>query len=69
MCPPMARIAVLYDLANERLAGRLAHHLRAWRNDEDLTIDQIVDVLRDREVEVSRETVRRWLRDLDGAAA
>lgn len=51
----------LYLWADERLDGGLAPQLAQWRA-EGLTIDQIVDVLRDRDLVVSRETVRRWLK-------
>ena len=51
----------LYLWADERLDGGLATQLAEWRS-AGVTIDQIVDLLRDRDLIVSRETVRRWLK-------
>lgn len=55
---------MIYDWADRLLDGNLADTLREMRAD-GLTIDQVVDALRDKDVEVSRETVRRWLAKID----
>jgi hypothetical protein len=58
--------AVLREWADFKLGGQLDErlaHMKAAR----LTIDQMVDDLRDAGVIVSRESIRRWLRDLEAA--
>lgn len=63
----MARVT-WYDHANLMLDGQLDQLLKGWQHDEHLTIDQIARRLDDRGVEVSRETVRRWLLDAKQAS-
>lgn len=50
-----------YDLIDRILDGKLAETLAAYRA-EGLTLDRTVQALReDHDVDVSRETLRRWL--------
>jgi hypothetical protein len=56
----MSRTSYAREYADLRLGGRLDETLAAMRAD-GLTIDQIVDALRARDIDVSRESVRRWL--------
>jgi hypothetical protein len=58
----MGKPQALYLWADERLDGSLDDRLANWRAD-GVTIDGIVDKLRDLDLTISRETVRRWLRD------
>ena len=59
----MANRASLYNWADERLKGQLRPTLLAWR-DQGLTLDQIARRLDDdHDLGISRETVRRWLKD------
>lgn len=62
LCPPMAPRPT-YDLANQALGGRLAEILEAKRK-EGRTFDEIVNDLAALGVVTSRETIRRWWRDL-----
>lgn len=57
------------QFADHLLGGRLDALLAQWRAEGD-TLDQIVDRLRDEHgVDVSRETVRRWLAPPDSPGA
>lgn len=69
MCPLLgfrqtgARVASTFDLADKALGGQLEESLSAWRAD-GLTIDRIAQRLQGDGIDVSRETVRRWLQKL-----
>ncbi len=63
MLARMANRGGLYLWADERLKGRLDAQLIEWR-DADLSFDRMVDELRGFDLEVSRETVRRWFKAL-----
>jgi hypothetical protein len=52
-----------YRVANRALAGRLPQRLRA-RSEAGASVDEITDWLHGQGISVSRETVRRWMRDL-----
>lgn len=61
-CPNMGRMAgrpYAYEWANERLDGTLDALLTGW-HEAELSNLAIRDQLRDRGIEVSTETVRRW---------
>ena len=64
----MGHTSGLYRWADERLDGGLDDQLATWRA-EGLTLDQIVDELRGRDLGVSRETVRRWLKSATPSGA
>lgn len=49
-----------FELANMALGGQLEDRLSEWRAD-GLTIDRIAQRLQGDGIDVSRETVRRWL--------
>lgn len=53
--------------ADSLLKGKLDALLIEWEG-EGLTIDQMTRQLHDRDIEVSRESVRRWLSDAKAAA-
>lgn len=67
MCPHMTGTSTfpLYDAA---YAGDLRADLNAWRA-EGLTLDQLAARLQAEGVDVSRETVRRWLSMFEEAAS
>ena len=62
--PPRA----LREFVDQRLNGELDTRLRAWLA-ADYTLAQMVDALSEAGVEVSRETVRRWLLELKAKPA
>ncbi len=49
--------------ADVLLDGKLDPILKGWKA-EGLTVDQITRELHDRDIEVSRETVRRWVNEV-----
>lgn len=63
----------IYPLLDRLLDGNLAEQLRVWRTDERLSYDAICKrLLVQHDVDVSTDTVRRWLTDLNiqkGSAA
>lgn len=56
-------MASTFDLANIALGGQLEGSLSEWRA-EGMTIDRIAQRLQSDGIDVSRETVRRWLQKL-----
>lgn len=61
-------MATTFDLVNTGRGGKLADELLAYRT-QGLTIDQITAQLSLDGYDVSRETVRRWLLRINGAAS
>lgn len=57
-----------YDLIDRLLEGQLAVVLAGYRAD-GLTFDQMSAAFADRGIAVSRETLRRWVNELDGEDA
>jgi hypothetical protein len=56
----------IFALADRILDGKLEAKLRAWRSETPrASYDEIVLRLRAEDVDVSRETIGRWCRDLD----
>jgi hypothetical protein len=65
MCPIVTRgNRSRFDLVNLALGGELRSILRSLR-DEGATYDEMVQAFAARGVDLSRETLRRWVRDLD----
>ena len=55
----------IYPLLDRLFEGRLEEQLRAWRGAQGLSYDAISKrLLIDHDVNVSTDTVRRWLDDL-----
>lgn len=63
----MARTSTL-DLYDRLLDGKVRPLLRQWAG-EGLSLDEMAYRLRDLEVTVSRSTVGRWLKTLEGELA
>ncbi len=59
----MANRSGLRMWADVLLDGQLDPTLKGWKA-EGLTVDQITRELHDRDIEVSRETVRRWVNEV-----
>jgi intein-encoded DNA endonuclease-like protein len=60
MVRQMARTAA-YELADLRLDGKLAKMLADWRED-GVSYSEMSYRLRDHGIQVSHETIRRWLK-------
>lgn len=60
-------MATSFDLINRAMGGDLPHYLESLRT-QGLSQDRVARTLEDAGWLVSRETVRRWYKDLDSKA-